>query len=62
MQPFDFSRHFVGRRVLVTGHSGFKGTWLALWLDRLGAKVRGLSLDPPSSPSMNFSPFGCVPG
>jgi len=52
MQPFDFSRHFVGRRVLVTGHSGFKGTWLALWLDRLGAKVRGLSLDPPSSPSM----------
>lgn len=52
MQYFDFSRRYVGRRVLVTGHSGFKGTWLALWLDRLGATVRGLSLDPPSAPSM----------
>ena len=40
MQLFDVSRHYVGRRVLVTGHSGFKGTWLSLWLDRLGAKVR----------------------
>jgi CDP-glucose 4,6-dehydratase len=37
---------FSGRRVLVTGHTGFKGSWLAAWLDALGAKVVGLSLDP----------------
>lgn len=35
-----------GRRVLVTGHTGFKGAWLALWLERLGAEVLGLSLPP----------------
>jgi len=32
-----------GRRVLVTGHTGFKGAWLALWLQRLGARVSGLA-------------------
>jgi CDP-glucose 4,6-dehydratase len=52
MQLFDFSAHYVGRRVLVTGHSGFKGTWLSLWLNRLGAAVSGISLDPPSTPDM----------
>jgi len=41
----------AGRRVLVTGHSGFKGGWLCLWLDRLGAEVRGISLPPPTDPS-----------
>lgn len=41
-----------GRRVLVTGHSGFKGTWLTLWLVYLGAEVIGVSLDAPSTPSM----------
>ena len=41
-----------GRRVLVTGHTGFKGSWLALWLHRLGAEVTGLSLPPPSEPSL----------
>ena len=35
-----------GRRVFLTGHTGFKGSWLALWLSRLGAKVRGYALDP----------------
>jgi CDP-glucose 4,6-dehydratase len=39
----DFWR---GRRVLLTGHTGFKGAWLTLWLTRLGAKVHGLSLAP----------------
>lgn len=39
------------RRVLVTGHTGFKGGWLSLWLARLGAKVSGYSLDPPTEPS-----------
>lgn len=40
-----------GRRVLVTGHTGFKGAWLATWLLELGADVTGLALDPPTSPS-----------
>ena len=40
-----------GRRVLVTGHTGFKGGWLSLWLASLGAKVSGYSLDPPTDPS-----------
>lgn len=41
-----------GRSVLVTGHTGFKGAWLALWLTRLGARVHGFALDPPTSPSL----------
>ena len=41
-----------GRRVLLTGHTGFKGSWLALWLERLGAEVTGYSLAPPSEPSL----------
>jgi CDP-glucose 4,6-dehydratase len=43
----------VGRRVLLTGHTGFKGGWLALWLRRLGAEVVGISL-PPRSPASFF--------
>jgi len=47
------SREFWrGRRVLLTGHTGFKGTWLALILSRLGAQVVGLALEPPSGPSL----------
>jgi CDP-glucose 4,6-dehydratase len=45
----DFWR---GRRVLVTGHTGFKGAWLALWLESLGAEVTGLSLAPPGEPNL----------
>ena len=41
-----------GRRVLLTGHTGFKGAWLALWLSRMGARVTGFALDPPSMPSL----------
>jgi CDP-glucose 4,6-dehydratase len=41
-----FSGFFRGRRVLVTGHTGFKGTWLSLWLRSLGAEVHGLALAP----------------
>jgi CDP-glucose 4,6-dehydratase len=40
------------RRVLVTGHTGFKGSWMALWLTQMGAKVCGYSLAPPSRPSL----------
>jgi CDP-glucose 4,6-dehydratase len=46
-----FERAFRGRRVLVTGHTGFKGSWLALWLNELGAKVTGLALQPASTPN-----------
>lgn len=41
-----------GRRVLVTGHTGFKGSWLSLWLDALGADTTGYSLEPPTTPSL----------
>jgi CDP-glucose 4,6-dehydratase len=41
-----------GRRVLVTGHTGFKGSWLSLWLAELGAKVTGYALAPPTTPSL----------
>ena len=38
-----------GRRVLLTGHTGFKGSWLALWLQGLGAELCGLALKPPTA-------------
>lgn len=48
-----FSDVYKGKRVLVTGHTGFKGSWLCQWLLQLGAEVTGYSLDIPSRPS-NF--------
>lgn len=41
-----FNSFYKGKRVLVTGHTGFKGSWLSIWLHRLGAEVIGLALDP----------------
>jgi len=41
-----------GRRVFLTGHTGFKGSWLSLWLNALGADVTGYSLEPPTKPSL----------
>jgi CDP-glucose 4,6-dehydratase len=41
-----------GRRVFLTGHTGFKGSWLSLWLQQLGADVTGYALDPPTTPSL----------
>ena len=41
-----------GRKVFLTGHTGFKGSWLSLWLDTLGANVTGYALDPPTQPSL----------
>jgi CDP-glucose 4,6-dehydratase len=39
------------RRVLITGHTGFKGGWLSLWLNQLGARVYGYAIDPPNNPA-----------
>ena len=43
---------YNGRRVFVTGHTGFKGSWLCKMLVNAGAKVTGYSLEPPTSPSL----------
>ena len=42
---------YAGKSVFLTGHTGFKGSWLALWLAHLGAKVTGYALEPPTDPS-----------
>jgi CDP-glucose 4,6-dehydratase len=46
-----FSDVYKNRRVLLTGHTGFKGSWLALWLCMMGAEVTGIALDPDTGPS-----------
>lgn len=45
-------RFWEGKRVFVTGHTGFKGAWLCLWLTQLGAEVFGYALEPPTKPSL----------
>jgi CDP-glucose 4,6-dehydratase len=52
-----YGNQFVGRNVFVTGHTGFKGSWLSIWLHHLGARVHGYSLAPPTTPS-NFQASG----
>lgn len=47
-----FQDVYKGRRVLVTGHTGFKGSWLTQWLLELGAEVAGLALPPETNPSL----------
>jgi CDP-glucose 4,6-dehydratase len=47
-----FNDFYRGRRVLVTGHTGFKGSWLSQWLLKLGAEVQGYALAPPTTPSL----------
>ena len=54
------NRDFWGRqRVLLTGHTGFKGSWAALWLEQLGAQVHGLALRPDHVPDLHsrLAPF-----
>jgi CDP-glucose 4,6-dehydratase len=46
LQNSVLGRFYEGKNILVTGHTGFKGGWLSLWLHRLGAKVHGYALDP----------------
>jgi len=45
----DFWR---GRHIFLTGHTGFKGAWLSLWLQHLGATVSGYALEPPTQPNL----------
>jgi CDP-glucose 4,6-dehydratase len=47
----QFADIYRGKRVLLTGHTGFKGSWLSLWLNELGAKVTGVALTPNTSPN-----------
>lgn len=47
-----FNNIYAGKKVFLTGHTGFKGSWLSLWLTMLGAKVCGYSLAPNTNPSM----------
>ncbi len=60
-EEFSFSRSFAGafagKRVLVTGHTGFKGSWLCEWLLALGANVTGFALPPPTNPAL-FNQLG----
>jgi CDP-glucose 4,6-dehydratase len=51
-ESVPFGGIYEGEKVLVTGHTGFKGAWLALWLGELGAQVVGFSLDVPTRPSL----------
>ena len=47
----NYKKIFKGKRVLITGHTGFKGSWLSLWMHLLGAKVMGISKNIPTKPS-----------
>ena len=46
------TRFWRGKRVFLTGHTGFKGSWLSIWLQSLGAQLQGFSLAPPTTPSL----------
>jgi len=52
MEIGNFGNVFNGKKVIVTGNTGFKGSWLTVWLLELGAKVYGISKDVPTNPSM----------
>nr|WP_035496777.1 CDP-glucose 4,6-dehydratase [Citrifermentans bremense] len=51
MQPLNY-KFFAGKRIFVTGHTGFKGSWLCMWLHLASAEVTGYALDPPTDPSL----------
>ena len=47
----NFNKIYNNKKVLITGHTGFKGAWLTLWLLRLKANIIGFSIDEPTEPS-----------
>ena len=47
----NFDSFFKNKKIIVTGHTGFKGSWLTLWLTEIGADVLGISKDVPTKPS-----------
>src|SRR6185369_15043949 len=55
------TRFWAGKRVFLTGHTGFKGSWMSLWLQSLGAEVHGFALEPPTEPNL-FSVAGVGQG
>ena len=57
----SFAKFYAGKKVLVTGHTGFKGGWLTAWLKLLGADVVGLALPPETTPNL-FSAAGIGDG
>ena len=56
-RTMSFANCYRGKRVLITGHTGFKGAWLAEWLIQLGAEVTGFALPPPTTPAL-FTQLG----
>lgn len=52
MDTLETIKAYKGKKVLITGHTGFKGSWLSLWLAHLGATTYGYALPPPTDPSM----------
>jgi len=48
----NFNNIYKNKKVLITGHTGFKGSWLSLWLTKVGANVIGYSLEPPTEPNL----------
>jgi len=57
LPPEPFRGFYRNKRVWITGHTGFKGSWLSAWLVELGAKVTGYAMDPPSEPA-HFDELG----
>ena len=48
----NLKKRFENKTVLITGHTGFKGSWLSIWLKKLGANIIGVSVDIPTTPSL----------
>ncbi|HOL63653.1 MAG TPA: hypothetical protein PK103_09865, partial [Elusimicrobiales bacterium] len=48
----SFSPFWRNKKVFLTGHTGFKGSWLTIWLSMMGAKIYGYALKPPTKPNL----------
>lgn len=52
MESMEMKKFYAGKKIFLTGHTGFKGSWLSMWLHEMGAQVTGFALDPPTNPSL----------